>query len=91
MRLLHTGHGRHRHLAAGERIPIPSEDEIKQALAGNMCRCTGYTGILRAVKNHKKHGDCHCEDAGKVRSENPKCRSEKRSAPPSRAWTPTTR
>lgn len=27
----------------------PSEDEIRHALAGNLCRCTGYTNIVRAV------------------------------------------
>jgi carbon-monoxide dehydrogenase small subunit len=29
--------------------PNPSEQEIKQALAGNLCRCTGYNSIVRAV------------------------------------------
>lgn len=28
----------------------PSDDEIREALAGNLCRCTGYTSILRAVR-----------------------------------------
>ena len=27
----------------------PSDDEIKEAIAGNLCRCTGYESILRAV------------------------------------------
>jgi aerobic-type carbon monoxide dehydrogenase small subunit (CoxS/CutS family) len=27
----------------------PSEDEIRLALGGNLCRCTGYSGIVRAV------------------------------------------
>ncbi|MDR1621118.1 MAG: (2Fe-2S)-binding protein, partial [Synergistaceae bacterium] len=31
-------------------IPNPSEDEIKHALAGNFCRCTGYSSIVSAVK-----------------------------------------
>ena len=29
--------------------PTPSLDEIKTALAGNLCRCTGYSAIYRAV------------------------------------------
>ena len=30
--------------------PNPSEDEIREALAGNLCRCTGYRGIIDAVR-----------------------------------------
>ena len=30
--------------------PSPSEDEIKKALQGNICRCTGYWNIFEAVK-----------------------------------------
>ena len=30
--------------------PDPSELEIKQALSGNLCRCTGYINIIKAVK-----------------------------------------
>ena len=30
--------------------PNPTEDEIRVALAGNLCRCTGYDGIVRAVR-----------------------------------------
>jgi carbon-monoxide dehydrogenase small subunit len=28
----------------------PSRDEIRKALSGNLCRCTGYSKILRAVE-----------------------------------------
>jgi xanthine dehydrogenase iron-sulfur cluster and FAD-binding subunit A len=30
--------------------PVPSEQDIRIALAGNLCRCTGYTAIVAAVK-----------------------------------------
>jgi carbon-monoxide dehydrogenase small subunit len=30
--------------------PNPTDEEIRQALSGNLCRCTGYQGILRAVR-----------------------------------------
>ena len=30
--------------------PSPSEDEIKEGLAGNLCRCAGYSRIIRAVE-----------------------------------------
>jgi carbon-monoxide dehydrogenase small subunit len=33
-----------------EHTPNPSEDEIREALSGNLCRCTGYQKIFDAVK-----------------------------------------
>ena len=33
-----------------ERVPDPSEDEIREALSGNLCRCTGYVKIFDAVR-----------------------------------------
>ncbi len=32
------------------RIPEPSDDEIREALSGNLCRCTGYAKIFDAVR-----------------------------------------
>ena len=32
------------------RTPSPSEDEIREALSGNLCRCTGYVKIFDAVR-----------------------------------------
>ena len=38
------------------RNPNPSSEDVKTALSGNLCRCTGYASIIRAVKDaaHKK-------------------------------------
>lgn len=33
-----------------ERTPNPSEEEIRRGLEGNLCRCTGYQNIVKAVK-----------------------------------------
>ena len=29
--------------------PVPTEDEVREALSGNLCRCTGYQGIVAAA------------------------------------------
>lgn len=34
--------------------PNPSDDEIKEYLAGNLCRCSGYEGQLRGIKEFLK-------------------------------------
>ena len=36
--------------------PSPSDEEIRIALAGNLCRCTGYDGIVRAVRGVAESG-----------------------------------
>ncbi|WP_439377777.1 (2Fe-2S)-binding protein [Amycolatopsis lexingtonensis] len=38
------------------RVPDPSDEEIREALAGNLCRCTGYEKILDAVRAVAKGG-----------------------------------
>jgi carbon-monoxide dehydrogenase small subunit len=41
--------------------PEPSEDEVREALTGNLCRCTGYAGIVKAA----------LDAAQRLRSKNP--------------------
>lgn len=33
-----------------DQNPDPTEEEIREALSGNLCRCTGYVNIIKAVK-----------------------------------------
>lgn len=37
--------------------PHPSEDDIREGLSGNLCRCTGYNAIVNAVNNAAKEGN----------------------------------
>ncbi|MFQ5463697.1 MAG: molybdopterin-dependent oxidoreductase [Phycisphaerae bacterium] len=44
-----------------DQNPAPTTDDIKDALAGNLCRCTGYAGIMRAVSrcdNYRDNDTC---------------------------------
>jgi len=38
-----------------QRNPNPSEDEIRHGIEGNLCRCTGYQNIVKAVQYAAKH------------------------------------
>jgi len=38
-----------------DKKPTASETEIREHIKGNLCRCTGYTSIVRAIKNCSKH------------------------------------
>jgi carbon-monoxide dehydrogenase small subunit len=38
------------------RNPHPKEEDVKEALAGNLCRCTGYKRIIDAVLDAAKKG-----------------------------------
>ena len=37
--------------------PHPDEDEIRYGLSGNLCRCTGYNAIVRAIMQASREGD----------------------------------
>lgn len=39
------------------RNPHPTEDDIREGLSGNICRCTGYNAIVHAIKNAAEEGD----------------------------------
>ena len=39
-----------------ERNPDPSEHEVRTAIGGNLCRCTGYTKIIEAILACRTHG-----------------------------------
>jgi carbon-monoxide dehydrogenase small subunit len=36
--------------------PSPTDDEIREGISGNLCRCTGYQGIVRAVRRAAEAG-----------------------------------
>jgi carbon-monoxide dehydrogenase small subunit len=45
-----------------ERNPNPTDDEIRWAISGNICRCTGYMNIVKAVK-HAAQAQAHAAKA----------------------------
>lgn len=44
-------------LSMKNELKNPTEDEIKKYLEGNLCRCTGYMGQLRAIKKYLNKED----------------------------------
>ena len=44
--------------------PNPTEKEVREAISGNICRCTGYKGIVEAIlevaKNRNSEGTSAC-------------------------------
>ena len=49
VRFLHPGHGDERRRAARGKAD-PTEAEIREYLDGNICRCTGYHNIVKAIQ-----------------------------------------
>ena len=43
--------------------PSPPEDEVREGIKGNMCRCTGYQGIIDAVMAYAE--TARTEEAGR--------------------------
>ena len=39
------------------KIPHPTDADIREGLSGNLCRCTGYNSIVRAIKIAAKEGE----------------------------------
>ena len=39
------------------RHPHPTEEQIRYGLSGNICRCTGYNAIVRAIRRAAEEGD----------------------------------
>ena len=52
-----------------ERNPDPSEEEIRSGLEGNLCRCTGYENIVRAVQHAAQNGSAGQVDDGRTGQE----------------------
>jgi carbon-monoxide dehydrogenase small subunit len=45
--------------------PVPDDQEIREAISGNLCRCTGYDSIVAAIRSaaiRLNEGECHAED-----------------------------
>jgi aerobic carbon-monoxide dehydrogenase small subunit len=38
--------------------PDPSPEQIRAAISGQICRCTGYENIVRSIQWAAKHADC---------------------------------
>ena len=43
-------------LAMKDELTNPTEQEVREYLAGNLCRCTGYMGQMRAIRNYLAQG-----------------------------------
>ena len=55
--------------------PNPSETDVRIGLSGNLCRCTGYDGIVKAVLASANHDENQFEDGGSFNMARPKSSS----------------
>jgi carbon-monoxide dehydrogenase small subunit len=51
-----------------ESNPAPSEPEIRRAIAGNLCRCTGYQHIVNAIQSASRKMKRPSSKAGPARA-----------------------
>ena len=79
VRLLHAGHDDHRAGAARPQ-PRPDRGEIREAISGQLCRCTGYDNIVTAVRWAAEHATPRSEEPVHDRTEVPVARPATRSA-----------
>ena len=54
--------------------PSPTEDEIRKAIQGNICRCTGYVNIVEAIEGGREMTDTTVERAARRRAERDEAR-----------------
>ena len=47
-----------------DRIPDPDEATIREAISGQICRCTGYTTIVRSIQWAAQHGSRRAAESG---------------------------
>ena len=81
VRLLHARADRRHPRPAAPRNPRPSDAEIREALAGNLCRCTGYEKILDAVRLAAERGHRSARHDGAPSSTAARSRRSTRPAP----------
>jgi carbon-monoxide dehydrogenase small subunit len=48
-----------------DRNPDPNEDEIRNAIRGNLCRCTGYHNIVEAIRHAAANRSAAAVSGGK--------------------------
>ena len=51
-----------------DRDPDPDEDTIREAISGQICRCTGYTTIVRSIQWAAEHAASRAEPTETVGS-----------------------